>query len=390
MDVAEAAAVSELRPYAMVAGGDAIARAPDGRVVFVTGALPDELVRVEVTGRAQDYLRAHAVEVIEASPARVDASCPEFGRGCGGCQWQHIAVADQRTFKRKVIEDVLRRTARLEAPTIEPVVELPATGYRTTLRAGVVQGRAGYRQRRQHHIVAVGSCEVAHPLVEDLLLHGDYGDADEVVLRCGARTGERMAMTDPPGARMTIPDDARRAHVHEVVAGRTWRISGPSFFQSRPDGADALAALVAAAAADVRPGGAVDLYSGVGLFAGVLADRGWSVTAVESSKVAVGDARANLRKADVDVVRADVLKWRPPAADLVIANPSRQGLGKRGVATAVATGARRVVLVSCDVGAFGRDAGLLHAAGYRLASVTPVDLFPHTFHVEVVSVIDRA
>lgn len=374
----------------MVAGGDAIARHDDGRVVFVSGALPDELVRVKVTAEARDYLRAHVVEVVEASPARIEASCPEYARGCGGCQWQHVAPPAQRTLKRQIVEDALRRTAHVESPAVEPVVELPATGYRTTVRAGVVEGRAGYRRRRRHELVPVSSCEVVHPLIEDLLLHGEYGAAEEVVLRCGARTGERLAVTHPAGVAMSIPADARRASVHEVVAGRRWRVSARSFFQSRPDGADALAALVAAAAEGLRPARAVDLYSGVGLFAGVLADLGWSVTAVESSKVAVDDAWANLRRTDAQVVRADVLKWRPSPRDLVIANPSRQGLGKRGVATVAATGARRVVLVSCDVGAFGRDTNLLRTAGYSLTSVTPVDLFPHTFHVEIVTVFDRS
>jgi 23S rRNA (uracil1939-C5)-methyltransferase len=173
-----------------------------------------------------------------------------------------------------------------------------------------------------------------------------------------------------------------------VTAGRRWRVSASSFFQSRPDGADALAHLVARAAQCVATGSAVDLYSGVGLFAGVLADGGWSVTAVEGSAPAVVDARVNLADA-ATVVEADVLRWQPVAASLVVADPSRNGLGSKGVEVVVGTGAGRLVLVSCDPAALGRDAGLLLAAGFRLTSATPVDLFPHTFHVEVVSVFDR-
>ena len=134
---------------------------------------------------------------------------------------------------------------------------------------------------------------------------------------------------------------------------------------------------------------AIDLYSGVGVFAGVLAARGWSVTAIESDRSAVDDARVNLRDFDVDIVRGDVTKWTPPRADLVVADPSRAGLGRAGVAVVVATGARRAILVSCDAASLGRDAGLLRDAGYELTSVTPVDLFPHTAHVEVVTIYDR-
>jgi tRNA/tmRNA/rRNA uracil-C5-methylase (TrmA/RlmC/RlmD family) len=113
------------------------------------------------------------------------------------------------------------------------------------------------------------------------------------------------------------------------------------------------------------------------------------VTAVETARSAVADARVNLRGLDVKVVRGDVTKWTAREADLVVADPSRAGLGRAGVAVIEATGARRLVLVSCDAASLGRDAGLLRAAGYGLTSLTPVDLFPHTPHVEVVSVYDR-
>jgi tRNA/tmRNA/rRNA uracil-C5-methylase (TrmA/RlmC/RlmD family) len=131
----------------------------------------------------------------------------------------------------------------------------------------------------------------------------------------------------------------------------------------------------------------VDLYSGVGLFAGVLGERtGGRVVAVESNRSAVADARINL--ADLDgarVVRSDVRRWRPSPASVVVADPSRHGLGADVVARIGATGAAALALVSCDPGALGRDAGLLAAAGWRLGSVRLVDLFPHTAHVEVVT-----
>ena len=380
----------ELSPTAMAAGGDAIARDPSGRVVFVTGALPGERVRVALVDERRDYAKARTLEVLDPSPDRVAPPCPELARGCGGCQWQHVAVEAQGRLKADIVRDALRRVGRLDGPDPRPTVELAAEGYRTTVRAAVVEGRAGYRRGGSHDTVTVESCLIAHPLVADLLVDGRFGSASEVVLRAGARTGERLAAPVPDGAAITVPADVRRDHLHEVVAGRHWRISAGSFFQSSPDGADALVALVAEAADGAGPPGtAVDLFSGVGLFAGVLASRGWSVTAVEGSKDAVGDARVNLRTEDATAVHADVNRWTPSPADLVVADPSRAGLGRRAVGTVGATGARRVVLISCDAAAFGRDAGLLTAAGFTLTAVTPVDLFPHTSHVEVVSVYDR-
>ncbi len=217
-------------------------------------------------------------------------------------------------------------------------MELPATHFRTTVQAAVANGRAGFRRYRSHRVVAVDGCLVAHPRLEELLVHGEYGDASEVLLRCGARTGERLAMPTPLGTSIAVPADVRFDHVHELAAGREWQISARSFFQTRPDGVDALAAAVARAADEVGPAGrALDLYSGVGVFAGVLAARGWSVTAVESDGSAVQDARTNLADLDVSALRADVTKWKPRVSDLVVADPSRAGLDRHGVNVVVAT-----------------------------------------------------
>lgn len=379
----------ELSATGVAAGGDAIAREDDGRVVFVTGAIPGERVRAEVVEQRRDFARARVVEVVSASPARVAPPCPELARGCGGCTWQHIAIAEQGALKAEIVRDALRRIAKVEDAPLQATVELPGEGYRTTVRAAVRKGRAGYRKARSHDVRTVDTCLVAHPLVDDLLVNGRYGRAREVVLRGGARTGERLAAPHPTDAVIDVPADVRRDHLHEEVAGRAWRISAVSFFQARPDGADALVDLVVAATAGLDPPGtALDLYSGVGLFAGALADRGWSVTAVEGSPAAIADARVNLAEDDVAVVHGDVHTFAARAADLVVADPSRTGLGAAGFHTVTAAQPRRVVLVSCDPAALARDTGLLLAAGYRLTSVTPVDLFPHTFHVETVTVFD--
>jgi len=375
----------------MASHGQAVARAPDGKVVFVSGAMPGELVRAELTDDRSRYSSARTLEVVEPSPDRVVPPCPKVAEGCGGCQWQHIALPAQRLLKERIIDETLRRLGHLDPPPSSPTVELEPWAYRTTLRAGVVDGRAALRQLRSNELTHVEGCLVVHPLLAELLEGSRYGQAREVVLRCGANTGERLAASIPSGRQLDVPGDVRRDWLHEQVAGRRWRVSARSFFQTRTDGVDALAHLVKAAAEGVAraAGRAADLYSGVGVFAGVLADAGWSVVAVESAPSAVDDARANLESFEVEIVKGDVGRWAAQPADLVVADPSRDGLGRAAVSVVQATGAKRVVLISCDAGSLGRNAGLLASEGYRLTSVTPVDLFPHTFHVEVVTVWDR-
>lgn len=383
----------ELHPTTMATNGDAVARDPSGRVVFIRGALPGERVRVQILAERPKSASGVTTQVLEASPQRITPPCPEVDRGCGGCPWQHVSVDGQRQLKVDLILNAIR-FAGIDPPVPRPTLELAPWGYRTTVRAGVKDGRAALRGTRSHDLVDVDTCAVAHPLLAELLVGHRYAGADEVLLRCGARTGERLVSPTPSHVNMLLPDDVSREYIHELAAGRLWRICARSFFQTRADGADVLAGLVATAADELadelgQPSTAIDLYTGVGLFAGVLAARGWSVTAVERTPSAQADARVNLRDLSVRVLAADVTGWRPPPADLVVADPSRIGLGRRGVDVVAASGARRVILVSCDAIGLGRDAALLGRRGYALTSLTPVDMFPHTFRVEVVSVFDR-
>jgi tRNA/tmRNA/rRNA uracil-C5-methylase (TrmA/RlmC/RlmD family) len=133
----------------------------------------------------------------------------------------------------------------------------------------------------------------------------------------------------------------------------------------------------------------VDLYGGVGLLAGAVADAvgpSASVQVVEANRGSVADARVNLADlADARIVRADVRRWHPGPAEVVVADPSRHGLGAAVIDRISSTGAATVVLVSCDPGSLGRDAGDLARSGFALTGVRLVDMFPHTPHVEVVT-----
>lgn len=365
----------------VVAGGDGIGREESGRVVFVTGALPGERVTALLTEKRKDFARGVVDDLLVASPDRVAPPCRFVADGCGGCDWQHIAVAAQSVLKRDLVVDALRRIARLDPSLVGECVALPANGYRTTVRIAVdSRGRPAFRKALSHDLVTVDDCLVAHPTLAAMLADGRWPGAEEVVLRVGDRTGETMVDVRPR------PEEGEVAGaVHEIVAGRRFRISPESFFQIRPDGADELVARVGAALASFDATSVVDLYAGVGLFAGTLHDRGHQlVAAVEHAKTSVGDARVNLRGV-CEVIEADVGKWPGVPVDAVVADPSRRGLMADGVATIERCKPRVVVLVSCDVAAFGRDTKLLSAAGFELRSATPIDLFPHTAHVEVVS-----
>lgn len=386
----------------MAAGGDAIARDASGRVIFVEGALPGETVRVEVVQERKGYARGRLVEVVDASPDRTDPPCAGVGAGCGGCNWQHVQRGAQVRLKRDIVLDALRRTAHLDAPEEVRLVDIGEDAQRTTVRAGVVNGRAAFRKRHSHDLVGVEDCLVAHPLVAEVLADGRFPAAEEIVVRAGAATGDRIVVAAPRRSGVRVPDgvvvvsdqevrSGAPASISEVVRGRTWRVSALSFFQSGPRAAEAIATEVVRVAAleQGETGTVVDLYAGVGLLGGCVAASGIGsgLVAVESDAFAVADARANLRDLGAAVVRREVGRWRPQERDvsLVIADPARTGLGRPGVAATVAGEPGRVVLVACDPASFGRDSALLAGAGYRLDTLSVVDCFPHTSHVEIVA-----
>jgi len=388
----------EVPTVRLVAGGDALARTDDGRVVLVEGALPGERILAEVTGVRPRLLRARLLDVVEPAADRVEPSCPELARGCGGCDLAHAAPAAQPELKAEVVRDSLRRIARLDDVEVLAGHPLPSAGYRTTVRAAVRDTHAGFRSRRSHDVVVVGGCEVAHPLAAELLVDGVFDGVDEVVVRVGARTGERMVVAHPTAAGVSVPADVRvvgtdelrrgrRAWIHEEVAGHRFRISADSFFQARPDGAEALVSAVRGALGDPGPDAEfVDLYGGVGLFSVALGSA--APVLVERSAAAVADARVNLEDRRARLLKMSVRRWRPTPCDVLVADPARAGLGSEGVAAVAGSGAARVALVSCDPAALARDAASIVGLGYRLLGVELVDLFPQTHHVEAVSAFE--
>ena len=389
----------------MVAGGDALARDADGRVVFVAGALPGERVVVEVTEERKDYRKARTVEVLDAAPERVDPPCPNVAAGCGGCAWQHIAPPAQLTLKEQIVRDALTRIGRLPPEAHPPIESVRLAGAaRTTLRVAVAGGQAHFHQAGSSSaLVPATGCLVASPLLVELLDRGRFGDATSATLRAGAATGDRAVLLEPTASGASLPDDVtlvagrprrrgeRRGVVREVIRGRPLEVSIDAFFQASREAAEALVAIVLASLAPVAGAGEIDhvadLYAGGGLFASAIAyELGVSVVAVERHPVAVADARVNLRDLPATVVAAEVARWRPERRfDAVVADPARPGLGGPGVGAVLAARPRQVVLVSCDVASFARDVRLLREAGWVPATVHVVDAFPHTAHAEVVS-----
>ena len=387
------------------ATGGAVGHLDDGRVIFVRHGIPGELVGVVLTDETAKIVRGDAVEIIDASPDRVSPPC-SFAHpgGCGGCDFQHLAPAAQRSWKATLVTEHLRRLAGIAWEGEVKAVGATGEGTRTRLRLGVDdEGMLGLRANRSDQLVVLDRCWLSDPRFAAAFTTEWFG-AEEVELRA-IGDGEPFAVVrreTPRGTMIEITSMRGEplepsTHSRVKVDGRYFKVSPRAFWQSHRDAPETLLAQVLAYA-DAQPGDhVVDLFSGVGLFSVPLAKRvgpGGKVIAVESSPYAVRDARENadalrhLRVREWNVAPRAINDAVSPG-DIVVLDPPRSGLAK-GVAEAlIRRSPRRLVYVSCDAATLARDLKILIAGGYELNDLSVFDLFPMTEHVETVCVLDK-
>ncbi|MFG2339596.1 class I SAM-dependent RNA methyltransferase [Streptomyces yangpuensis] len=413
-------------------GGHCIARTAEGRVLFVRHTLPGERVVAKVTEGDADsrFLRADAITVLDASKDRVEAPCAYAGPGkCGGCDWQHAKPGAQRRLKGEVVAEQLKRLAGLTAEeagwdgTVMPAEgdKLPAgqvPQWRTRVQYAVdADGTVGLRKHRSHEIEPVDHCMIAAPGVSELGIEKqDWPQMATVEAIAATGSQDRQVVLTPrPGGRLPLVEldkpvsvlrveekdgGVHRVHgrpfVRERADGRTYRVGMGGFWQVHPQAADTLIKAVMQGLMPRKGEMALDLYCGVGIFAGALAERlgeTGAVLGIESTKRAVEDARHNL--ADFPRVRIEqgkvetvLPKTGITECDLVVLDPPRAGAGKQTVRHVAGLSARRIAYVACDPAALARDLAYFAEAGYKPRTLRVFDLFPMTHHVECVAILE--
>ncbi|MDO0925331.1 class I SAM-dependent RNA methyltransferase [Streptomyces sp. TG1A-8] len=415
-------------------GGHCIARTSEGQVLFVRHALPGERVVARVTEGEEGarFLRADAVEVLEASKDRVEAPCPFAGPGrCGGCDWQHAKPGAQRRLKGEVIAEQLRHLAGLtpEEAGWDGTV-MPAEGdkvpagqvpqWRTRVQYAVdAEGHAGLRRHRSHEVERIDRCLIASEGVSELGIEKrDWTGMESVEAIAATGSQDRQVILTPrPGARLPLVELDRpvsvlrigekdggvhrvhgRPFVRERADDRTYRVGNGGFWQVHPKAADTLVTAVMQGLLPRKGETALDLYCGAGLFAGALADRlgeKGAVLGIESGKRAVEDARHNLAgfsrvRIEQGKVESVLPRTGITEVDLVVLDPPRAGAGRRTVTHLASLGARRIAYVACDPAALARDLGYFREGGYRVRTLRAFDLFPMTSHVECVAILEPA
>jgi 23S rRNA (uracil1939-C5)-methyltransferase len=396
----------------LAAGGDAVGRAADGRVVFVPYAAPGERVRARVIESRRQWMRAELVTVDHPSADRAPPPCPLFrARTCGGCAWQHVVYPAQVRAKQAIVAAALRR-AVARGLELHPI-EAPVEPYHWRRRARLhwirpgssAAATLGFVAPRSHRVTVVAACPQLEPALDGALepLHR--------VLAPGLfQRGEVDLLADPSGrVQVAVRGPCRRAAAEGlvgqggivgVILGR--RVFGAAELEiepGQPGQADRFAqasragnrALLAAVdrAAGPRAGARVlELHAGSGNLTRVLADGAAALLAVDGRPGQTAPLPAvEWRTGAVEEV-AEALAADGERFDLVALDPPREGA--RPLCQPIARlSPRRVVYVSCDPATLARDLDQLDSLGYAARAAWPIDLMPQTSHVEVVVALDR-
>lgn len=425
----------------LVFQGDGLGRLPDGRVIFVPATAPGDEAEVRVEEARKDFVRGTSVRIRTASPDRADPPCPYFGI-CGGCQWQHLAYPAQLDWKRRMLEELLIRIGKLEGVPVAPMVEPGAPWeYRARAHFKVIGGARpciGFHRRESNRVVDIDRCPLLDPRLNALLhemrhmrhpsFFSLFQRLREAWVALGTGTGEMLlslfARAQDRGAlrlvfhvlQAAVPglagvtllegdprqgprllDWAGSQVLHEEVGDARFRIGATAFFQVSGLAASRLTSLVVDGAGLTGAERVLELYSGVGTFTVPLAKQAREMVGIEANPSAVADAEVNLRHngcTTARIVQSQVEQALPLLAaegrwDLVLLDPPRQGCSRSVLDLLTSTRTSRLVYVSCDPSTLARDMGVLVRSGFRCVSCRPIDLFPQTFHLETVAVLER-
>lgn len=426
-------------------GPCAIGHLPDGKTVFVAGAMPGDTVEIEVTEDKKTLAYGKVIRIADPSPDRVTPSSPADA-ACGTAPWQHLSYDAQLKAKRDNIVGALVHTAHLDRERAESLVAscVPSKrtwGYRNKLELGCGRDAAGrfivgFHREGTADLLETDESRLAHKQIEKApkALRGAIryaqGKDDLGIFRIGVRhslaTGDlEVAIWTKPGPFpralfaktlkssckatgvirvLADPGKARKIKGVEVLDGRgRWRerindaefaTQAPSFFQVNTAQAGKLTDIVLGGLGQLDGAYVADLYAGGGTFSIPLAMAGADVVAVESAGSSVRDLRnnADANGVDIDVIGGDAARELSSLGELdaLVVDPPRAGLADGVIADIAAAHPQRVAYVSCDPATWARDIARFEQQGYRLESATPVDMFPQTYHVETASFLTRA
>lgn len=403
-----------LQLTSMANGGSAMGRDESGRAVFVPFTIPGEQVRVRITSEKKSYAQGELLELLSPSPDRVEPQCPHF-TVCGGCHFQHIAYEAQLKLKQEVVQDQLSRIGGFREANVMPTLANPTPwAYRHDISLSPTEeGGLGFWSPSVGKVIPIERCPIIHPQLTSLWqdLDMELPGLRKMTLRVGDDEALLAAMeiddVEPPelevdfpiSVAIILPDRTAASligdnHLIQSVRGSDFRVSPGCFFQPSPAAAELLIDTLVRFAALSGAETVVELYSGVGMLTRFLADGAAQLIGIEANADAIEDASVNL--ADFDNISLyqgwveDVLPMLDAKPDLMVINPPDDGLSVEARKSVIEMAPARLIYVSSDAATVSRDGKQLARVGYQLKALQPIDMTPHNFQIDTISLWEKA
>ncbi len=409
--------IQRVRIDKLVYGGDGLGRLPDGRAVFVSFTLPGEVVELQTVQEGKKFARGKLISILESSPARIQPRCRHFGT-CGGCHYQHIAYDAQLQAKLSIMEDQLRRLGGFLTPPISGITASPDPwNYRNQMQFHPApEGGLGFMDIESKSVVPIQECHLpteglnalwpqidlgAETGLTRITLREDSFGELMLLLEGGDELGPELSLDLPISVCYLKPDGssltlAGQDQLTYQVFGRQLSLSPESFFQVNLGVAEKLVEYVLARLPQAPALNTLELYAGAGLFSLFLAEHCRELIAIETSPSACYDFANNLYDYDnVRLYEGPVEEVLPaliddlPSLDLVLLDPPRAGLHPKARESLEKLASEHIIYVSCDPSTLARDLKHLCAAGYKLEDLHLFDMFPQTYHMETVAILQR-
>lgn len=395
-------------------GGDFLGRLPGNKPVFLPFVIPGEKTMVEIAKEKKNYARGSLISIIEPHKNRITPPCKYFYQ-CGGCQYQHITYQEQVDIKNQIILEQLSRVPGFDKEKIKEI--LPSErelNYRNNIQLSVEKdGKLGYQAFGSHRIIPVDDCLLADPAISEIVKILDLDripGLKKIQIRKGIQNDllvifESDNFVELPSLELDVPISvihlskagkivmAGEDHLIYQVKDQYFHVSAESFFQVNEIQA---VKMVDTVQHYLQTGGEIllELYCGVGLFTRFLADSYKEIYAVEEAPSSCDDFAINLDEFDhINLYMGSVkeiiphLEVKPNA---ILVDPPRAGLDPDTLETLLRFNATTIVYVSCDISTLARDLHKLIDGGYQLKELTPIDMFPQTYHIESVVLLEKS
>lgn len=364
----------------------------EGKTIFVSLAVPGDRLKCEIRETKGSIAFAEISEIIERSPQRIEAPCQYFGT-CGGCDMQQMSYSDQLAAKVEIIKDCLRRIAKVEFDGEIQVIGSPKEfGYRSRAQwhLNAASKSIGYYKRNSRDLVAIEECPILVPELNNELRRLRNEFPWEMMWE---EKGSVDATEGQDGGALNSPGVLEPEEVTYTAKGERFTYSAGVFFQ----GNQTLIEALLTTALDGESGGtALDLYCGVGLFALPMARNFERVIGIEENPASIEFAKRNAAANGVENVKfhtESVRKYlagnKPRNVDLIVLDPPRAGTEKETIQNVIGLGSPRISYVACEPSVLARDLKRFDEAGYKIDSITAIDLFPQTHHVETVAKLSK-